>query len=122
VHRPGTTVPIPNDTHSLRPGEKVVKYSTTDEKPIIVIAPSPPKPQQQQQQQQYGKLRCCFRIHCCIQTRSNTEILCNYVSEVMSSVLISNNYSASNVVSCLQRYLSRLQSELNLEIPEMTVR
>ncbi len=72
VYAPDTTVPIPNDTHSLRPGEKVVKYSTTDRKPIIVIAPKP-------REQQNGKLRCCLRIHCCIQTRSNTEILCNYV-------------------------------------------
>ena len=40
--------------------------------PLIVIAPKP-------REQQNGELRFCFRIHCCIQTRSNTEILCNYV-------------------------------------------
>ncbi len=57
VYAPGTTVPIPNITHSLTPGEKVVKYSTTDEKPIIVIAP---KPQQQQQQQQHTVPVACY--------------------------------------------------------------
>jgi hypothetical protein len=32
--------------------------------PLIVIAPKP-------REQQNGELRFCFRIHCCIQTRSN---------------------------------------------------
>ena len=66
VYAPDTTVPIPNGTELLDPGDSV-SFTTTSKAHLIMIAPKP----QQQQQQQNGELRFCFRIHCCIQTRSN---------------------------------------------------
>jgi hypothetical protein len=48
VYAPGTKIPVPDSTDHLKPGTKVSDLSTTDEKPLIVIAPKP-------QEQQYGK-------------------------------------------------------------------
>jgi hypothetical protein len=56
VYASGTTVP--ECTESLDPGDQV-PAGTTSRTPLIVIAPKP--------EQQNGKLRCCSRIHFCIQ-------------------------------------------------------
>jgi hypothetical protein len=58
VYASGTPVPILKGTGSLDPGNKV-PADTTSKTPLIVIAPKP--------EPQNGKLRCCFRIHFCIQ-------------------------------------------------------
>jgi hypothetical protein len=63
VYASGTTVPIPENTASLMPGNNLSDYPTTDETPLIVIAPKP--------EQQNGKLRCYSRIHSCIICCSN---------------------------------------------------
>jgi hypothetical protein len=39
VYASGTTLPIPENAHSLRPGKEVFDCPTTDETPLIVIAP-----------------------------------------------------------------------------------
>jgi hypothetical protein len=49
VYAPGTEIPAPDSTTDhLKPGIEVSNLRTTDEKPLIVIAPKP-------QEQQYGK-------------------------------------------------------------------
>ena len=67
VYAPDTTVPIPNGTESLDPGDSV-SFTTTSKAHLIVIAPKP-------QEQQNGELRCCFCIlvfKCCYEYETNS--------------------------------------------------
>jgi hypothetical protein len=58
VYASGTAVPIPKDAISLNSWDNV-PHESTGPLPLIVIAPKP--------EQQNGKLRCCSRVHFCIQ-------------------------------------------------------
>ena len=65
----GTQVPTPAGTEPLRPGRKLSELdATTDEKPLIVVAPLPP----QQPQQQEGRMRCCASYSCVLSSSCET--------------------------------------------------
>ena len=63
----GTQVPTPAGTEPLRPGRKLSELdATTDEKPLIVVAPLPPP------QQQEGRMRCCASYSCVLSSSCET--------------------------------------------------
>ena len=66
----GTQVLTAVDKVPLRPGMKLSELdATTDEKPLIVVAPLPPP---QQPQQQEGRMRCCALYSCVLSSSCET--------------------------------------------------